>query len=228
MQRLFRLQVRRLQHAGIDHSNESAETDAAAGTEPESEGRSYTWLKWTAAAVLFVEAFIGVLVPLGLKLTAHASWLLSLVNCFAGGVFFTFGAGRSTLAAQCRRSCVTFRLTASKDCGELATREDGTYLRSASDALPPAFTGIMHIGPDALEAQDAIGLDRFPLAAFLIAFSFLCIFFVHRILAPSLRLTPHLHSHYPVTTPVRRADIEICSSRVASAGVPDVYMCFPP
>jgi hypothetical protein len=60
----------------------------------------------------------------------------------------------------------------------------------------------MHLGPDALEAQDAVGLDRFPLAAMLIALSFLVIFFLHRILAPALRLAPHLHSH-AATTPVR-------------------------
>ena len=61
----------------------------------------------------------------------------------------------------------------------------------------------MHLGPDALEAQDAVGLDRFPLAAMLVAVSFLTIFFLHRILAPALRLTPHLHSLNTATTPVR-------------------------
>ena len=58
------------------------------------------------------------------------------------------------------------------------------------------------MGPDALETQDAVGLDRFPLAAMLIAVSFLTIFFLHRILAPALRLTPHLHSLNATTTPV--------------------------
>ncbi len=66
----------------------------------------------------------------------------------------------------------------------------------------------MHIGPDALEAQEAVGLDRFPLAAFLIALSFFVVFFLHRVLAPALRLTPHLHSQPPTSTPVRR---DICS-----------------
>lgn len=70
----------------------------------------------------------------------------------------------------------------------------------------------MHIGPDSLEAQEAVGLTRFPLAAFLIALSFMCIFFVHRILAPALRLTPHLHSDFPATTPVRGSPILAAAS----------------
>ena len=59
------------------------------------------------------------------------------------------------------------------------------------------------MGPDALEAQDAVGLDRFPLAAMLIALAFLTIFFLHRILAPALLPTPHLHTLNAATTPVR-------------------------
>jgi zinc transporter 1/2/3 len=160
-------QARQLRHAGIDHDSEAEEaahgaaeapgpetatTDAAGGAAVVTDsGRSYTWLKWTAAGVLFLEGLVGVLVPVCMKLTVHAGWLMSLVNCFAGGVFFTFG--------------------------------------------------IMHLGPDALEAQDAVGLDRFPLAAMLIALSFLTIFFLHRILAPALRLTPHLHTLNAATTP---------------------------
>lgn len=53
------------------------------------------WLKGLAAAVLFVEALLGVFLPLlrgvrGLE-GIFNSWLLSLLNCFAGGVFITFG-----------------------------------------------------------------------------------------------------------------------------------------
>ena len=69
-------------------------------------GRSYTWLKWTAAGVLFVEGLIGVLVPVCMKLTVHAGWLMSLVNCFAGGVFFTFG---EPLVLICLAPCDPFR-----------------------------------------------------------------------------------------------------------------------
>ena len=41
--------------------------------------------------MLLVEGLLGVLLPVLLKITVHAGWLMSLVNCFAGGVFFTFG-----------------------------------------------------------------------------------------------------------------------------------------
>ena len=57
-----------------------------------TSGRSYTWLKWVAAAVLFVEAYVGVALPYLLRITPRAQWFLSLLNAFAGGVFFTFGA----------------------------------------------------------------------------------------------------------------------------------------
>jgi len=44
---------------------------------------------------LLVEGLLGVLLPVALKLTVHAGWALSLVNCFAGGVFFSFGERQS-------------------------------------------------------------------------------------------------------------------------------------
>lgn len=43
-------------------------------------------------AVLLVEGLLGVLMPVVLKATVYASWLLSLINCFAAAVFFSFGA----------------------------------------------------------------------------------------------------------------------------------------
>lgn len=91
-------QARQLLHAGIDHGSEEEEaahdettatTDAA--TANVGDGRSYTWLKWVSVAVLFVEGMVGVLLPVLLKLTVRPGWLLSVVNCFAGGVFFSFG-----------------------------------------------------------------------------------------------------------------------------------------
>jgi hypothetical protein len=86
----------------------SASTDAAGGAAVVTDsGRSYTWLKWTAAAVLFVEGLVGVLVPVCLKLTVHAGWLMSLVNCFAGGVFFTFGEPSLLICSVfCRQRCL--------------------------------------------------------------------------------------------------------------------------
>ena len=58
-----------------------------------TDTRSYTWLKWVAAAVLFVEAFVGVALPLP---HAHHG-VQPNGTCrspmpFAGGAFFTFGA----------------------------------------------------------------------------------------------------------------------------------------
>ena len=72
----------------------------------DADTRSYTWLKWVAAAVLFVEAFVGVALPYLMRITASGEWYLSLANAFAGGAFFTFGA-RSTLLStfvdMCKR-----------------------------------------------------------------------------------------------------------------------------
>jgi hypothetical protein len=54
------------------------------------------WLKGVAAAALFVEALLGALIPLLWRIRAMDSafqqGLLSMLNCFAGGVFITFGA----------------------------------------------------------------------------------------------------------------------------------------
>jgi zinc transporter 1/2/3 len=163
---------RLLRHAGIDHSTE-AEADAHEVVEPSAGGgRAYTWLKWTAAAVLLVEGLIGVLLPVVLKMTVHAGWLLSLVNCFAGGVFFAFG--------------------------------------------------VLHLAPDAISTQRVTGPDNFPLAAFLIALAFFVVFFLHRVLAPALRLSPHLHSHYAVTTPDGRPIMPRASKE---NGVADCKRC---
>lgn len=55
-------------------------------------GRSYTWLKWTAGALLFVEGLVGVALPALMKLSTRTTWLISVLNVFSGGVFLTFGA----------------------------------------------------------------------------------------------------------------------------------------
>ena len=54
-------------------------------------GRSYTWLKWTSGAVLFVEGLVGVALPALMKMSTRSTWLVSLLNNFSGGVFLTFG-----------------------------------------------------------------------------------------------------------------------------------------
>lgn len=125
--------ARSLLHGGVDHS---AEASPDAGS-----GRSYQWLKWVAGAVLLVEGLVGVLMPAVLRVTMHAAWLISLINCFAAAVFFSFG--------------------------------------------------LLHLAPDAISAQESIGLDRFPLAVFLSALSFFVVFGLHRVLAPALRMKAH-------------------------------------
>ncbi len=64
--------------------------------------------------------------------------------------------------------------------------------------------GVLHLAPYAIATQRVTGPDSFPLAAFLIALEFLVVFFLHRALAPALRLSPQLHSQYITSTPVRR------------------------
>lgn len=53
------------------------------------------WLKAMAAIVLFFEAMLGVTLPLLRRVSAVESafqrGLMSALNCFAGGVFITFG-----------------------------------------------------------------------------------------------------------------------------------------
>lgn len=71
----------------------SAPTISTSDAKPKDD---IDWIKGLAAAVLFIEALLGVFLPLlrGVKAVDRAmdQWLLSLLNCFAGGVFITFGA----------------------------------------------------------------------------------------------------------------------------------------
>ncbi|DBA72257.1 TPA: hypothetical protein ACH3X2_010645 [Trebouxia sp. C0005] len=62
-------------------------------SDDQGSSHSIAWLKWTGAAVLFVEALIGLLIPFFLKLQLPIldGWFLAALNCFAGGVFLTFG-----------------------------------------------------------------------------------------------------------------------------------------
>ncbi|KAL3160291.1 hypothetical protein ABBQ38_009683 [Trebouxia sp. C0009 RCD-2024] len=68
-------------------NNEDAEESGPANSD------NIEWLKWIGAAVLFVEGLIGLLVPFcfKLRLPFFGGWFLSALNCFAGGVFLTFG-----------------------------------------------------------------------------------------------------------------------------------------
>ena len=63
--------------------------DVSAGRE------DVNWLKAVAAIVLFIEAMLGVTLPLLRRVSAVESafqrGLMSVLNCFAGGVFITFG-----------------------------------------------------------------------------------------------------------------------------------------
>lgn len=69
-----------------------------------TQARSYTWLIWTSGALLFVEGLIGVALPAIMKLTPRATWFISLLNVFSGGVFFTFGAPNTSLGLTPHRA----------------------------------------------------------------------------------------------------------------------------
>ena len=49
----------------------------------------------------------------------------------------------------------------------------------------------MHLAPDSIGAQDAVGFDRWPLAPFFIMLGFMGFFFLQKVLAPTLRLDHH-------------------------------------
>lgn len=75
-------------------ADSSCQIDASDSTISDNgSSHSIEWLKWTGAAILFVEALIGLLVPFCLKLQLPIldGWFLAALNCFAGGVFLTFG-----------------------------------------------------------------------------------------------------------------------------------------
>ncbi|CAL8469723.1 g9265 [Coccomyxa elongata] len=78
----------------VVNSATSASPTTTSAYSAEKQKENIDWLKGLAAAVLFVEALLGVFLPLlrgvrGLQ-GIFNSWLLSLLNCFAGGVFITF------------------------------------------------------------------------------------------------------------------------------------------
>ncbi len=78
----------------VNSATAASPTSANTSTEDKPKD-NIDWLKGLAAAVLFVEALLGVALPLlrGVRPLTGAlnGWLLSLLNCFAGGVFITFG-----------------------------------------------------------------------------------------------------------------------------------------
>ena len=97
---------RKLLHAAAEHAA------AAPAAEPlPAPEQHINWIKGVAAAALFIEAMLGVALPLmrGVKSVNSAleAGLMSILNCFAGGVFITFGMHMP--AAQQGRSvcCVT-------------------------------------------------------------------------------------------------------------------------
>eukprot|EP00884_Botryococcus_braunii_P015673 jgi/Botrbrau1/278/Bobra.0022s0247.1 len=68
---------------------------AALPQAPQQATSSFTWLKWVGAALLFLEALLGVLIPILARClpvqTRRAQQGLSFLNAFAGGVFLAFG-----------------------------------------------------------------------------------------------------------------------------------------
>ena len=87
----------------VNSATAASPTSANTSTEDKPKD-NIDWLKGLAAAVLFVEALLGVALPLlrGVRPLTGAlnGWLLSLLNCFAGGVFITFGE-RHALGSLC-------------------------------------------------------------------------------------------------------------------------------
>lgn len=80
---------RRLLHGGEDH------------TDADQPHESTHTLKWVFAAVIFLESLLGILLPFLLKSRLRlfqSPKFLSIINCFAGGVFLTFGEPHSLAA----------------------------------------------------------------------------------------------------------------------------------
>ena len=79
----------------------TASAPSATSDGGDAPKQNIDWLKGLGAAILFVEALLGVTLPLlrGVRGLSNAlnGWLLSLLNCFAGGVFITFGEQRLSL-----------------------------------------------------------------------------------------------------------------------------------
>lgn len=99
------IHARRLLHGGHEEEEEAAppppvlafapaSLSAAAAPQADEVHESTHTLKWVFAAVIFAEALLGLALPV--LLSWNGSWFgrpafLSLLNCFAGGVFLTFG-----------------------------------------------------------------------------------------------------------------------------------------
>ena len=82
---------RRLLHAGEDQG------------DPDEPHQSTHTLKWVFAAVIFVESLLGILLPFLIKSRLRlfqSPKFLSIINCFAGGVFLTFGELYSCASAS--------------------------------------------------------------------------------------------------------------------------------
>ena len=106
---------RRLLHGGgDDDAAASAPADSLAASAAEPSTSSSDTLKWIFAAVIFAESLLGLALPL--LLSWRGSWFaqpafLSLLNCFAGGVFLGFGKHRFASLLQRGLICCLQDLT---------------------------------------------------------------------------------------------------------------------
>lgn len=78
---------------------------APAFSDEHDQHQSTHTLKWVFAAVIFLESLLGLLLPLLISWRRSffaAPAFLSLLNCFAGGVFLTFGRCQAITAACTR------------------------------------------------------------------------------------------------------------------------------
>lgn len=78
----------------------------------------------------------------------------------------------------------------------------------------------MHLFPDALEAQEDVGFDRWPLAAFFVVLGFTAFFFLQKALAPSLGLGHAGHSEALV-----RPRLACSAVMLYLAGMPRLATC---
>ena len=79
---------------GLAPSPSTAEADVDGATGAEHLHQNTHVLKWVFAAIIFAESFIGILLPILLRWRGsvfQSPAFLSLLNCFAGGVFVALG-----------------------------------------------------------------------------------------------------------------------------------------
>jgi len=143
----------------------------------------------------------GLLIPffLKLKLPILNGWFLSALNCFAGGVFLTFGE-ESLLCSGWQRTWQMLVANFHMTCTCLQA-QPLTILQAGSsilaDMLQLYLAGFMHLLPGAVSAMPDSLSDAFPMAYFFAALGFYILFVLQKVVSPMLsgKGGPHLHGH---------------------------------